>query len=50
MFNEKQMEYSAKQGKDIPVWQSDKYKESRDKAVEIIKSGKYGLFEGDFWI
>lgn len=50
MFNEKTTEYSAKQGKEIPVWQSDKYKESRDKAVEIIKSGKYGLSEGDFWI
>lgn len=50
MFNERTTEYSVKQGKDIPVWQQDKYKESRDKAIEIIKSGKYGLAEGDFWI
>lgn len=50
MFNEKTSEYSAKQGKEIPVWQSDKYKESRDKAIEIIKSGNYGLSEADFWI
>lgn len=50
MFNEKTSEYSAKQGKEIPVWQSDKYKESRDKAIEIIKFGNYGLSEADFWI
>lgn len=50
MFNEKTSEYSAKQGKDIPVWQTDKYKESRNKAVEIINSGKYELSEADFWI
>ena len=50
MFSEKKTEYSSKQGKEIPVWQSDKYLESRDKAVEIIKSGKYGLVEADFWI
>ena len=50
MFNEKKEEWSAKQGKNIPVWQSDKYLESKDKANEIIKSGKYGLKEGDFWI
>ena len=50
MFNEKTTEWSNKQGKEIPVWQSDKYKESRDKAIEVIKSGKYGLSESDFWI
>ena len=50
MFNENKEEYSAKQGKKIPVWQSDKYLESRSKAIEIIESGKYGLLEGDFWI
>ena len=50
MFNEKKEEYSVKQGKNIPVWQTDKYLESRDKAVEIIKSEKYALKEGDFWI
>lgn len=50
MFNEKSMEFSNKQGKEIPVWQSPKYIEARDKAIELINSGKYDLFEGDFWI
>ena len=50
MFNEKNMEFSKKQGKEIPVWQSPKYIEARDKAIELINSGKYDLNEGDFWI
>lgn len=50
MFNEKSTEYSNKQGKEIPVWQSPKYIEARDKAIELINSGKYDLKEGDFWI
>lgn len=50
MFNEKVNEYSNKQGKEIPVWQTPKYKDSRDAAVKIIDSGKYGLSESDFWI
>ena len=50
MFNEKTTEFSTKQGKEIPVWQMPKYKESRDKAIEIINSGKYGVQESDFWI
>lgn len=50
MFNEKNEEFSTKQGKKIPVWQSPKYAESRAKAIEIIDSKKYGLTEGDFWI
>jgi len=50
MFNEKKEEWSSKQGKNIPVWQSDKYTESKEKAIEIIESKKYGLKEGDFWI
>lgn len=50
MFNEKAMEYSVKQGKEIPVWQSPKYLESKEKAIEIIDSKKYDLTEGDFWI
>ena len=49
-FNEKATEYSAKQEKEIPVWQSPKYQESRKKAVEMIDSGKYGLENSDFWI
>ena len=50
MFNEKTEEYSRKQNKNIPVWQSPKYIEARAKAVELIESKKYGLSEGDFWI
>lgn len=50
MFNEKDTEYSAKQGKEIPVWQSPKYLEAKKKAIELIESKKYDLVEGDFWI
>lgn len=50
MFNEKTEEFSRKQNKNIPVWQSPKYIEARDKAIELIESKKYGLTEGDFWI
>lgn len=50
-FGEKQFEYSPKHSKDIPVWQSPKYKESKAKAEEIISSGKFkGVQESDFWI
>lgn len=48
-FGEKAKEYSFKTGKEVPVWQSPKYKQSRDKAIEIIE--KYdNIREGDFWI
>ena len=47
---EKATEWSAKQGKEIPVWQTPKYIESRNKAVEMIDSKKYGLENSDFWI
>ena len=50
MFNEKNEEFSRKQNKNIPVWQSPKYIEARAKAIELIESKKYGLTEGDFWI
>ena len=47
MFGEKTSEYYK--GRELPVWQSPKYKESRAKAEEII--GKYDCIEeGDFWI
>ena len=49
-FGEKQQEFSVKQQKDIPVWQSPKYLEAKKKAVEIIESNKYGVTEADFWI
>ena len=50
MFGENATEYSKKQGKDIPVWQSPKYIEAKAKAKELIESKKYDLVEGDFWI
>ena len=50
MFDEKKTEYSVKQGKEIPVWQSPKYIESRQKAIDVIESHKYGIEYGDFWI
>lgn len=49
-FGEKQMEYSARQGKEVPVWVSPKFQESRKKACEILDSGKYALSPSDFWI
>ena len=50
MFNEQKEEYSKKQGGNIPVWQSPKYIQAREKAIELINSKKYDLNEGDFWI
>ena len=49
MFNEKKTEWTREQG-DLPVYQTPKYLAARDKAVEIIESGKYGVTEADFWI
>lgn len=49
-FGEKKTEYNAKLGKEVPVWQSPKYLESKAKAEEIIGCGKYGVEESDFWI
>ena len=47
-FGEKEVEYYD--GKELEVWQSPKYKASRDKAIEMIDSGKYDLNDADFWI
>lgn len=49
-FGEKEEEYDIKSQDMLPVWQSPKYKESKQKAIEMIDSGKYGLSEADFWI
>ncbi len=47
MFGEKTTEWYK--GKELPVWQSPKYQESKQKAIEIIE--KYDCIgEGDFWI
>lgn len=50
MFDEKKEEYSAKQGKNIQVYQSMKYIKAREKAIELINKKDYGLSEADFWI
>ena len=48
-FNEKTHEYSKKQNKDIPVWVSPKYTQTRAKAIEVIE--KYDTVDAsDFWI
>ena len=36
MFNEQKEEYSAKKGENIPVYQCEKYKSARKKAIELI--------------
>ena len=47
-FNEKDKECINGEYKE--VIQTQKYKESKQKAIEMIDSGKYGLTDGDFWI
>ena len=47
-FGEKKTENIK--GVECPVWETPKYKLSRDKAIEMIDSGKYRLADGDFWI
>lgn len=50
MFDERDKEYYALTGKDLPVVQTEKYKQAKAAAVKIINSGKYDLEESDFWI
>lgn len=50
MFNEQEEEFSNKQNKKLPVWQSPKYLQAKKKAIEIIDKKEYGLTEADFWI
>ena len=47
-FNEKEEE--CIDNKNLPVWQSPAYKNSKDKVIEILDSGKYDLKDSDFWI
>ena len=47
-FGEKEVEIIK--GKELPVWQTPKYLKSKEKAIEMIESGKYNLDDGDFWI
>ena len=50
MFNEQKEEYSNKKGENIPVWQSQKYIQAKNKAIDMINKSDYGLTEADFWI
>lgn len=51
-FGEKKMEYSAKDGKEIPVWISPKYIQARKAVIKMLESEEYKevLDESDFWI
>lgn len=49
-FGEKTQEYSSKHKKNLPVWKTPKYEEAKQKAMDIIDQGKYGLDSADFWI
>jgi hypothetical protein len=49
-FGEQTEEKDLKTGEILKVWQSPKYIESKNKAIEMIESEKYGLSEADFWI
>lgn len=49
-FGEQQEEKDLRTGEVFKVWQSPKYLESKNKAIEMIESKKYGLSEADFWI
>ena len=47
-FGEKKIEVIK--GKECPVWQTPKYQVSKEKAIQIIESNKYGLTDADFWV
>lgn len=49
-FGEKAREYSKRTSADMPVCQLPKYKQSKEKAIALIKEKKYGLTSADFWI
>ena len=48
-FGEKTTEWSSKQGKELPVWRTPKYEQSREMAIKIITEYD-DIHEGDFWI
>lgn len=51
-FGEKESEYSAKDGKEIPVWKSPKYESAKKAVIKMLESEEYKnvLDESDFWI
>ncbi len=51
-FGEKTSEYSAKDGKELPVWKSPKYETAKKAVIKMLESEEYKdvLDESDFWI
>jgi hypothetical protein len=51
-FGEKETEYSTKDGKELPVWKSPKYEQSKKAVIKMLESKEYKdvLDESDFWI
>lgn len=51
-FGEHKEEYSAKDGKNIPVWISPKYEQAKRVVIKMLESEQYKdvLDESDFWI
>lgn len=49
-FGENKKEYYPKTKEYIDVIQSPKYIQAKQKAIEIIEKGNYGLIDSDFWI
>lgn len=51
-FGEKATEFSAKDGKELPVWKSPKYETAKKAVIKMLKSKEYKdvLEESDFWI
>lgn len=51
-FGEKTTEFSAKDGKELPVWKSPKYETAKKAVIKMLESEEYKdvLDESDFWI
>ena len=51
-FGEKATEFSAKDGKELPVWKSPKYETAKKAVIKMLESEEYKdvLDESDFWI
>lgn len=51
-FGEKTTEFSAKDGKELPVWKSPKYETAKKAVIKMLESKEYKdvLEESDFWI
>lgn len=51
-FGEKTAEYSAKDGKELPVWKSPKYETAKKAVIKMLESEQYKdvLDVSDFWI